>query len=1403
MYMPTSFDDRSSLQIKKEDVTRLDPGEANLLAERHAGDEANLERQPVRRQTSLISGHSAAQSFFGKPLKGEGEDDDDNDDTGVSDMGPEPLSTSEEEESDLENDNMTALLHAKFERKKRQLEAQMADLSARQYRATTPLESIARLARISAQDLQRVIEQREHEMDVDDSPVTNQNVPQTTHSSESGEGTDLLTPRGDSHHRINIRGSDDSLESIRRTRRPSPEPVSLPYLIKDGRPPFHDSDAFRDGQKRLEEITDEVLDAVEEELIAQKDGEEDVEAIFADEYRRWREECEDLDRYREEQEKIERQQSLEPGPELDATMPPPSNPFEGRRLHKFNSEYEFELVLKQSEETARIEQERQDREAKKNQADMEKEARVPDHLTEDEIFRAVFVDYNRYRDPDALTMVFSYEPRADDFTENEQHIFIAAFKETPKKWGEIASLLPGRTYEDCIRHYYANKWDGRFRDNRTKKLKAGGRRGRGGGRGHRGRMGGLMADLARVEDFLSPENMSEKGRPRRAAAPTTFAEKEAEAKATLQGPSPNKKPGPAPKGDANGDTGSDKPGKRQKRNVGEKPGRKPKGGQNLQNLVAAPQGAFGKDFLHPMSGPADIGRAQKLEEASLLAHLHAGQVVYSHDGFVHPMPGVEDSDRSKGGNQGPPQKPSASSYWSVPEQTDFVKYIGHFGRDFAAIAAHMGTKTQTMIKNHFQRQIDSGSRPELEEAANSADDRRARGEDMGAPPAPTPIVKRKYENPQTAPSRPLAPHSEAMDVDDHNQGARAQTAKHASPPQYQSRPPFTASAQNPQIPTTRVVPSPMAAAAIPATAQLQVNRPLQQHLGTRPSYLSDARPDSRQGLQPATGFRNTQQSPLHGQPPQPDRAHIGAPRDHRDTYLRNLVEEQERAVKLQQQLSQDRNEPPQRQNSQNRNPAQGSPLNPPLQHIADRKSLGEERSSSPPRNVFPGFPRPSLGSSTFGPLGGPTPFTTFAGRSPFNLSPTKRDDHRPGSVPTSQPPQASTPVSQAEPPKRSNVLSLLNTDEDDPKPPKRESFPSASQRVASPTTQSYSHSTSAPSIPGMRREPSFGQASIPQSRFQGPFGSQSSGSASGMSSMKHESNNVPGLEPPKLDWATAARALEPTSQPPSANPTLERDVRGHYQHNHRTSIITTLGQLRAVPSPPPLGSGIPHSRTPSLTAQTTQPGREQPRSSLAGPHQPGQPLQQNTYASQPPTPFSQQQSSQSQNQAQHSHNNSLTGPFPTLHHRGLSRDDALRHEHARADALREREREEQDMRWRRDAMDAERRREEEFHRQRQQEQERQQSLHRGPPQALQPPAFGGPQFGQNRGLDLRGQARMDAEAAVREREEQERQRQHDERRRQEAMLQRDREDEYRRRQEDLYRRTPVGGNFGFPPPPRR
>ena len=40
-----------------------------------------------------------------------------------------------------------------------------------------------------------------------------------------------------------------------------------------------------------------------------------------------------------------------------------------------------------------------------------------------------------------------------------------------------------------------------------------------------------------------------------------------------------------------------------------------------------------------------------------------------------------------------------SSYWSVPESTDFPKMLDHFGTDWQAIASHMTSKTSVMVSD--------------------------------------------------------------------------------------------------------------------------------------------------------------------------------------------------------------------------------------------------------------------------------------------------------------------------------------------------------------------------------------------------------------------------------------------------------------------------------------------------------------------------------------------------------------------------------------------------------------------------------------------------------------------------------------------------------------------------------
>jgi len=74
-----------------------------------------------------------------------------------------------------------------------------------------------------------------------------------------------------------------------------------------------------------------------------------------------------------------------------------------------------------------------------------------------------FTDANTLRAPETLTTVFEYNPTITPFSGEEQLVFAAAFKETPKEFVMIAAVLPRRTEKNCTKHYYSYKWDGRFK----------------------------------------------------------------------------------------------------------------------------------------------------------------------------------------------------------------------------------------------------------------------------------------------------------------------------------------------------------------------------------------------------------------------------------------------------------------------------------------------------------------------------------------------------------------------------------------------------------------------------------------------------------------------------------------------------------------------------------------------------------------------------------------------------------------------------------------------------------------------------------------------------------------------------------------------------------------------------
>ncbi|KAK4895602.1 hypothetical protein LTR27_006385 [Elasticomyces elasticus] len=1409
-------------QTQVETVRRDDAiSQRAMPAERpRPEDKMDIDHEPIsRNQQPSATDHSARQSFFGKP-------EEPAEDIVMSEAADDVMSSSDDDDLDPQQD--LALFKAKFERQKRVLEGQMIEISAREYRATTPRESIARLSRLSERDLKRALQHRE--MDAEGSPTGTENIcmPPATNSSGTEEGPEVSTPKGEAEVMVDVHsGGEDSGRVSRHTRRPSPEVISLPYLIKHSRE-FEDAQIHHETVYRQDASKADVIIALNEQDEEDYDEKEGAQADFDDIYHEWRQQCADLDRQREDQERLERQMSLEPGPDMHVSVPLQANPtIESRRLHKFSSEYDVQMLLKQTEDIARQEQEQHERQTRKLQADMEKEAKIADQESEHYFKRGIFIDANRLRDPHTLTIVFSFEPQPDTFTQEEQDLFVAAFKETPKKWGEIATLLHPKSYKDCIHHYYANKWDGRFRDHRTKKLKAGGRRGRGGKM--RGRGGGAMADMARVEEILPPQSMSESGRPRRAAAPTTFGEKEVESKVALMNPSPAKKLGPLGKQDGNGEAVTDKPIKR-RRAAGDKPGRKAKASlAPYAALAAAPIASPNKPYMQGYMATEDQTRAQDLEGAAVLAGLNAHhmammpmepQAVYQQDDYAASMASPEEAARMKAAGQVPGSRSGASSYWSVPEQQDFVKYIAHFGTDFAAIANHMGTKTQTMIKNHYQRQVGNGNQPELENAAKEADRRRELGDEVGPPPTPTPIVKRKYDAPQPNAPRTLAPNTDAMELDEPNAPARQAQVKHMSPPQYQAQPRFIPSAQSTPIPAQRVVPSPIPSTASPAAPKMQAAppRPTPHPLGAGLAFTSESRPESRPGLPTSNVFRHSQGSMPRSQPPPQQQ-----PPQHQDIVER-LREEQDRAFRVQEGQQQEPFAQLHRQPSFHRGSAQGSPADQPLRDPGvERKPLFEQRANTPPRAVFSQnpFARSVLGSSSLGPFRS-TP-SSLMGRAPLQPSPPKREEPRPAlvSAPIVQPHRASMPAPPPDPPRRSNLMSILNDEPDEPKPSKRDSLPSFVQRAASPAPSNTSNApTTAPgsNMHPLRRE-TFGQPSMPQSQLHRPSFSQAgSASSATPASVKQEQGGMSG---PKVDWAARLQGQPERPTPP---PVFERDVRGYF--SHRTAAFGGLNQPdRANPSPPP-HSVLGHSRTSSLTMQANPPLRD-PRPGLPNqsPHpNHGPALHTNPYAQQQHGhPFPQPPPPDARDHSHPSHSRTVSGAHPFPHQRAPSRDDIMRQDQQQQvfamsrerDDMERQRREQQDFEFRhREALIAQHRQQQlqEEERDRERQQRHQQMFSRGPPMPQHPqqaPGFNGPPFPHDRPPPgIRDQVNRELEAEMRREEMRV-----SELRGREESMQREQRDHERRHFEEMSRRrqheeavrrqTPLGGKFGHPPPPRR
>ncbi|KAJ5222173.1 uncharacterized protein N7469_011060 [Penicillium citrinum] len=457
---------------------------------------------------------------------------------------------------------------------------------------------------------------------------------------------------------------------------------------------------------------------------------------------------------------------MTPGPASPPALSLPTTPApipEGRegRRYKGNSELDFLNALKASEISAQEELERRRTKMATARPDLSREAIIPDMLEPREKKARIYKDVNNTIDVDHAMDVFGFLPPPNDFTKEEHVIFTDAFMAHPKRWGKIAESLPGRDYRQCIVHYYLTKEEIKYKAKLNKRWS---RRGRGKAKSTRPKSNALIADLGVVKPDLDGEDetpqITETGRPRRAAAPTFGDSNDTESTAPPRRGQTGKDGEPVERTTTSRRGGRGgartqrrtKTGQQDPKAQGAPPGNpplvalsNPESGIDTPTEIAPPIGreAIEKDSM-PLNSRARPGRGRAKE----------GMYVFEST-ETEPVMAPKQAETGYGSLQ-------PTSYWSVPEQRDFPRLLAHFGRDFEGISNFMKTKTTVMVKNYYQRRLDSGQK-DFEEILVTAEDKKARGEATGPLPVPSVAPKRRYEaTPSAIVPRPLAPHGELI-----------------------------------------------------------------------------------------------------------------------------------------------------------------------------------------------------------------------------------------------------------------------------------------------------------------------------------------------------------------------------------------------------------------------------------------------------------------------------------------------------------------------------------------------------------------------------------------------------------------------------------------------------------------
>lgn len=547
-----------------------------------------------------------------------------------------------------------------------------------------------------------------------------EDMPRTNAGASSGSGVSveslplgLPSPKQEENDKPNLEDHPMVIASPVKTGRHTPLVESLPFLGVGPPTPFSELEEIQQISLHHDVVYARIVDILGNQRERLDSENEEIRVEYGKRYKEWRIRIEE----REHLKKSENPATTAPGSPTPASVPLVV-PTEGRRAAKNTSEFDLERVLRESAVTAQEDQDRRNRE--KNFIDLEKEAEIPQMLHRYEAESTMFQDRNNWIETHLVLDAFCFIPPPDDFTPKEQEIFMESYLTTPKKWGTIAAALKGRDYQDCVRHYYHTKAEKQYKEKEKVFIRI--RKGRKGVRGPpaRPKPTALITPYDGTMDFDAPQvPVTDTGRPRRAAAPTFGDAVEGEvAPSTVT--TPARRNAAAAKPDSNGETPAEKPSQRRGRtaSVKEKPPKKGKA-PLIAAAPAPPVSRNGGDLQRAKSREPKIEGDQRMEElegAQVPAGLQSSQpssgVSQPHT-WLDSQPDVMGNPASKpptqqvaseAQNHLQPSKGTqsmTSSYWSVPEQTDFQNLVQHFGTDWHAIAAHMKSKTPTMVYNLY------------------------------------------------------------------------------------------------------------------------------------------------------------------------------------------------------------------------------------------------------------------------------------------------------------------------------------------------------------------------------------------------------------------------------------------------------------------------------------------------------------------------------------------------------------------------------------------------------------------------------------------------------------------------------------------------------------------------------